>query len=123
MWEWTRLVDWYFSMEALVRAPHMIFAEYVPDPNREYARGNVVREGQNKWLLQNWGRLDPNIPLGQQNLLKLFRGGERYEWVREEYCIKGYERSYEGVWYRVISERVDDSTPPPNSPQNWLKIS
>jgi len=73
----------------------------------------------NKWLLQNWGRLDPDIPLERQSLVKLFRDPRRYEWVREEYCINGFERSYDGVWYRVRAASVDDATPPPNNPQAW----
>jgi len=116
-------------MEALVRAPALIFSEYVPDGKREYNRGEVVREGSSKWLLQNWGKLDPGIPLNQQNLCKLFRDSGRYPWVREEYCLKGFERYYDDGdpgrtgWYVVISERVDSGTPPPNDSQNWQKIA
>jgi len=108
------------SMEALIRLPYLLFSEYVPDGNREYERGEVVRVGNCKYLLQNWGKLNPDIPLSQQSLCKLFRDSGRYEWVREEYCIKGFERYYQDSdpnrtgWYRVISERVDSGTPPPN---------
>jgi len=121
-WDFTQYIDWFFSMEALVRASFTIFSEYVPDGTREYNRGEVVRDGANKWLLQNWGRLDPNIPLNQNPLLKLFRDGGRYEWVREEYCLKGFERYYDGDWYKVIAERADSAIPPPNDGQNWEKI-
>ena len=121
-WEWTRYVDWYYNMEALVRAPFMFFSVYVPDARREYNRGEVVRIDHEKYLLQNWGKLDPNIPLSEQSLCKLFRDSGRYSWVREEYCLKGYERLYNGVWYCVIADRVDDATPPPNNTQAWERL-
>ena len=121
-WEWVQYVDWFYNMEALARAPYMFFPSYVPDALREYNRGEAFRIGHEKYLLQNWGKLDPNIPLSEQSLCKLFRDSGRYPWVREEYCLKGYERLYNGVWYRVIAERVDDATPPPNNAQAWEAV-
>ena len=102
--------------------PAIVFEEYVPNGNREYIRGEVVTIGNAKYLLQNWGKIDPSNPPPTNSLCKLFRDAGRYEWVREEYCIKGYERSYNGVWYRVISTRVDSGTPPPNDTQNWGQV-
>ena len=117
-----RYVDFFYSMEALARLPAMLFAEYAPDPDRNYNRGEVVRVDNAKYLLQNWGRIDPAQPPPVNSLCKLFRDGGRYEWAREEYCIRGFERSYEGVWYRVTADSVDDATPPPNNPQAWERL-
>lgn len=44
--------DYKVRMDALVRLPYMLFPEYVPDGNRQYERGQVVREGTYKYLLQ-----------------------------------------------------------------------
>ena len=127
-WAWVQCVDWFYNMEALVRAPFMFFPEYVPDSNREYNRGEVVREGGNKWLFENWGKLDPSIPLEQQPLLKLFRDSRQYDYFPGEYCLKDFPRYFhdpdpqrDGL-YVVISERVDSKTPPPNDAQNWQKL-
>ena len=125
-----RLVNWYWCMEALVRMPAMFFtfAEYVPDGERMYLRGDVVKIGANKYLLQGDGRIDPSKPPPENSLCKLFRDSGRYDpdgtprsWVREEYCLKDFARYWtddnpqKTGWYRVKAERVDDATPPPNS--------
>ena len=115
-------VNWYWSMEALVRMPAMFFQEYVPDGDRFYERGEVVRIGTYKYLLQGDGRIQVDNPPPTNSLCKLFRDSGRYEWVREEYCIKGFERSYNDVWYRVIVDRVDDATPPSNS-NAWEEVT
>ena len=115
-------VNFYWSMDALVRLPAMLFQEYAPDGNRQYERGQVVRQGSYKYLLQGDGKLDPGRPLSELSLLKLFRDSNRYEWVREEYCIRGFERSYNDIWYRVKVDRVDSATPPPNDNQSWEVI-
>ena len=131
------LIDFSISkrnMIALVKFPALLFAEYVPDGNREYERGEVIRVGNYKFLLQNWGKIDPNNPPrveGNQvypSLCKLFRDAGRYDWVREEFCLKGFERHYDDGdanrtgWYRVVSDSVDSGTPPPNDSQNWQKV-
>ena len=131
-----RLIDFSVSernMVALVKLPAFLFPEYVPDGQREYQRGEVIRVGNNKYLLQNWGKIDPkNSPRIENgrvepSLCKLFRDGGRYEWVREEFCLRGFERYYDDGdpgrtgWYRVVSESVDSGTPPPNDSQNWEK--
>lgn len=122
--------------DALVRLPYLIFPEYVPDPQRDYQRGEVIRVGNNKYLLQNWGKIDDNNPPRIEGtqcyppLCKLFRDSGRYDWVREEYCIKGFERYYDDGdpnrtgWYRVITENAgDNNTPPPGVPQTWEKLA
>jgi len=122
-------IDFYYGMEALVRLPAMLFGEYVPDGEREYRRGEVVRYDGAKYLLTNWGRIDPSNPPPTNSLCKLFRDAGRYPWVREEYCIMGFERYYEDPdpqrsgWYRVITANAgDNNTPPPNVPQTWERL-
>ena len=122
------------NMIALVKLPSLLFAEYVPDGNREYQRGEVIRVGSNKFLLQNWGKIDPSNPPRIENnqvqpsLCKLFRDNGRYDWVKEEFCLKGFKRYYNDGdpnrtgWYVVVSERVDSGTPPPNDSMNWSKL-
>ena len=106
---------------ALVTLPYMCFEEYAPDGQRMYERGEVVRVGREKYLLQGDGRIDVDKPPPVNPLCKLFRDSGRYPWVREEYCLQGFEREYNGEWYKVIADRVDDATIPPNS-QAWEKI-
>ena len=114
------------NYEALVRLPYIVFAEYVPDGQREYERGEVIRVGCNKYLLQNWGKIDPAIPPPINPLCKLFRDKSAYdpdgtprEWVKEEYCLRDFERLYNGLWYIVIADRVDSGTPPSNDAASW----
>jgi len=119
---------------ALVKLPALLFKEYVPDGNREYQRGEVIRVGTEKYLLQNFGKIDPNNPPRiegnqvQPSLCKLFRDAERYNWVREEFCLKGFERYFDDGdpvrtgWYIVISDVVDNAAPPNALPQNWEKL-
>jgi len=122
-------VDWYNSMEALVRMPAPAFMLYVPDPDRMYNRGEVVRIGAEKWLLQNWGRIEVDKPPHINPLCKLFRDAGRYPWFSEEYCLNGFERYWEDPdsnrtgWYRLIADRIDDSTAPPFNPQAWEKLA
>jgi len=111
----------------LVKLPACLFPEYVPDGERIHFKGDVIRQENEKYLMQNQGRLDPNIPLSQQPILKLFRDSGPYPWVREEFCLRGFERYYDDGdpgrtgWYRVISANVDSATPPPNS-ADWEKL-
>ena len=120
-WNWVRYIDWFYNMGALARAPSPIFDEYVPDGQREYQRGEVVRIKHEKYLLENWGKIDPAIPPDKNPLCKLFRDGGRYPYVPKEYCLKGYPRYWEDAnperegWFEVIAEMVDDSTPPPDN--------
>jgi len=119
---------------ALVTMSWTAFEAYVADGNREYLRGDVVRVGTEKYLIQNDGKIDPANPPRiegtqvQPSLCKLFRDSARYPWVREEFCLKGFERYYDDGdpgrtgWYRVISNVVDSATPPNALPQNWEKL-
>ena len=124
-----RYINFFYAMGALVRLPYLLFPAYVPDGDRQYNQGEVIRVGAEKYLLQNWGGIDPNTPPPTNPLCKLFRDGGRYPWVREEYCLKGFERYYDDGdpnrtgWYAVTADYVDDATPPPNAPNMWEKVS
>lgn len=117
------------NYEALVRLPAMMFREYIPDAQRMYERGEVIRVDSCKYLLQGDGRIDIDKPPSANPLCKLFRDGGRYEWVREEYCSRGFERYYDDGdpqrtgWYRVTADNAgDNNTPPPGIPQTWKKL-
>jgi len=119
------------NYEALVRLPATLFAEYKPDPERMYDRGEVIRVGNtDKYLLTNQGRIDVDKPPPENPLCRLFRDNRRYEWVREEYCSNGFERHYTDPsdakrtgCYKVIANNAgDNNTPPPNLPQTWQKL-
>jgi len=113
---------------SLVNMPYIVFDEYVPDGNREYQRGEVIRIDKEKYLLQNWGKIDPSDPPRiednqvRPSLVKLFRDGGLYDWVREEFCLEGFPRRYDGIVYRLKSNVCDSATPPPNDPQNWEEV-
>jgi len=125
-----RRIDFFYSMEALVRLPAYLFPEYEPDPERMYNRGEVVRIGNAKYLIQNWGRIDLDKPPPVNPLCKLFRDAGRYDWVREEYCSRGFERYWENPdrpqdtgWYKVIADNAgDNNTPPPGAETVWEKV-
>ena len=58
------------------------------------------------------------------NLQRLFRDNGRYEWVREEYCSRGFERQYNGEWYRVIADNAGDNNTVPTGASNiWEKVT
>ena len=108
----------------LLLAPYRHFEEWDGDTGRQYQKGDVVRTGEWKWLLQNNGNISPN-PAGS-GLTKLFRSTDSHEedgapreWEREEFCIFGMERLYNGAWYRVKAPVVDSATPPPNDAASW----
>ena len=109
------------NYEALATLHYLYFDEYTPDPNRMYLRGEVIRVGNEKYLLTNQGRIDINKPPPINSLCKLFRDSFVYEWVREEFCMAGFIRTYNGIKYQAL-RNVDDATPPPNNPQSWKKI-
>ena len=119
------------NFEALVRLPAFLFQEYTVDGERMYERGEVLRmpgDLVSKYLLQGDGRIDPSNPPPTNSLCKLFRNNGRFDWVREEYCIKDFERYYDDGserkgWYRVTAANAgDNNTPPPNAPQVWEKL-
>jgi len=115
---------------ALVTFPYLLFEEYVPDGNRMYERGQVVRVDKEKYLLQGDGRIDIDRPPPINSLCKLFRDGGEYDWVREEFCLKGFVRYWENPerpqdtgWYKVIADNAgDNNTPPPGVPTAWEKL-
>ena len=108
------------NFTALVTLPYTLFEKYKPDGSRMYERGEVVRVDKEKYLLQNDGKIDPANPPPTNPLCKLFRDDRRYNWVREEFCLRGFERYYDGGdpgrtgWYRVIAAVADSATPPPS---------
>ena len=134
------------NYNAVVILPYSVFRQYAMDvlrperivSNYFYERGEVACVDRCKFLLDGDRRLNPNdpneIPRIEGNEvkpgnLKLFRDSGRYNWVRNEYCLKGFERYFEDSnrpdktgWYTVISARVDSSTPPPDDYQNWQKM-
>jgi len=127
-------VNWFFSMEALVRLPPSNLKRYKPDPTLNRERGEAFRIGEDKWLVQNNGRIELDKPPNINPLCKLFRDKRRYDskgnrrdWVREEYCLRGFERYEENDdpkragWYEVIVDNVDDATRPSQAPQNWKR--
>jgi len=111
----------------LVKLPATLFPEYVPDPNKRYDKGEVVRTSDtDKYMAQN--QTTTSVHPSENPGFKLFRDSGRYPWVREEFCLRGFERYYDDGdpgrtgWYRVITTSVDSATPPPNDYQNWEKI-
>jgi|GEM_PF-3166731 len=107
--------------DVLANLPASYFPEYVPDPERTYFKGDVVRGGEvEKYMAQN--QTTTSAHPSQNPMFKLFRDGGLYEWVREEYCLRGFVRSYAGKWYEVTAARVDSATPPPNDPASWKEI-
>ena len=99
-----------------------------------WAVGEFFRANDDcKLLVTSVGRINGD-PMNS-NICKLFRDEGRYDsdgtrriWIREEFCLRGTERWHEDSntertgWYIVDVDRVDDSTPPPNS-QSWRKSS
>ena len=110
------------NYEALVRLPALLFQEYAPDPERMYERGEVLRmpgDNVSKYLIQNDGKIQLDKPPPENSLCKLFRNAARADWVEEEFCERGFVRTYDdGKDYVVIVDTVDDKIPPPNS-QSW----
>ena len=120
---------------ALVTFPYEYFQVRSSDPNKRYERGEVFQDNGYKYLAEN-----DNISIAPDRLLheqfKLFRDSGKFdedgtprEWTRGECCLKGFERWHEDTgnptntgWWCVISEFVDNNTPPPNDAQNWEKV-
>ena len=108
-------------LDLLAKLPASTFPEYTLDPNKTYFKGEAVRTSDtDKYMAQN--QTTTSLHPSQNPMFKLFRDNGLYEWVREEYCLRGYVRSYEGKWYEVIAARVDSATPPPNDPASWREI-
>jgi len=105
--------------DALIDFPYQYFMAYEPSDDM-ILRGKVRRVGREKWCAQSDLRLTnpPSVDVGW----KLFRDSGEYDYMREEYCLKGFPRRYNGKLYVVIADRVDDATPPPNNPQSWQEM-
>jgi hypothetical protein len=121
------------NYEALVRIPASLFQEYTPDNERMYERGEVLKmpgDNVSKYLLTGDGRIQTDRPPPENSLCRLFRHSGRFEWVREEYCSRGFERHYTDPnnhermgWYRVTANNAgDNNTPPPNIPHVWERL-
>jgi len=109
-------------LDLLAKLAASNFPEYVPDPEKTYFKGEVVRTSDtDKYMAQN--QTTTSVHPSQNPTFKLFRDDLIYEWVREEYCLRGYVRGYEGKFYQVIAARVDSATPPPNDTASWKEIS
>ena len=113
------------SLRALLAYPYIHFEEWDGDTNRQYQRGEVIRYGEIKLLIQNNGNINNPDPV-QAGITKVVRttashndDGTAREWIREEFCIKGMERLYNGIWYRVKASVVDSATPPSNDTGSW----
>lgn len=135
------LIDFSLSennFTALAKLPYILFAEYIPDPDKMYYRGEVIRVKDNKYLIQNQGRIENDRPPHINSLCKLFRDSKRYDfdgnvrfWVREEWCLFGYERYYENPdrpqdngWYRVKTNHAEgNNTQPPGMPNIWERCA
>ena len=117
----------------LVQMPYKYFPEFVPDPQRDYDRGEVTRMSWNKYLLPDGGRIDQGQTPATSNRCLLHRDtasfdpdGEKRIWVREELCLLGMWRwdeesgnSAQHGWYEVITRLVASATPPYNDGANW----
>jgi len=121
----------------LLRFPATAFDEYVPNPNTEYPAGYVLKMSDDpvsKYMFTRDGKLD--VSPSQSNMCKLFRNGNRYPYVEEEFLESGFERYWENPnrpeedgWYRVKLRNdgevmiVSDKTSPPNAPDRWEKLA
>ena len=115
------------NYEALIDLPAAVFEKYKPDPERMYDRGEVLRmpgDDVSKYLLTGDGRIQNDRPPPENSLCKLFRNAGldgQFDWIREEFCMRGFIRRHDGKLYEVTAERVDDGTPPPNS-GSWREV-
>jgi len=118
------------NYEALIDLPALLFEEYTnADPDRMYDRGEVLKmpgDKVSKYLLTGDGRIQPDKPPPENSLCKLFRNAGldgAFEWVREEFCTRGFLRHHNGKLWRVKVDRVDDATPPPNATDRWEEVT
>jgi len=126
------------NFEQLLRLPAKVFAEYVPDPDRQYEQYKVIKLDSWKLYFQNNGKIQEQIRIEDNrikpSILKIFRSVDDHDpdgtprnWIGEEFCIQDMRRFWQDGdpnrtgWYRVKSARVDSATPPPNDGQNWVK--
>ena len=123
---------------ALAMAPFTMFLEFDGDGNADRLRGRLVIRDHRihipefcraKWLMQQDGRIDPDIPFDQNPRLKLFRDGDNeYPYFREEFTLSGWIRTFVSQHnpsqtgrYQVSDrvEYVDSSQEPPANPHAW----
>jgi len=130
------------NFTALVKFHYSVFDEYVPDGEKMYERGEVTREGSDKYMCQNQTRIDPNSSQNKPSFhpqFKLFRDAARLDpdgtprlWLREEWVILGFER-YEDQsmggrpedegWYRCyVPTAGGNNTRPSALPNIWEKL-
>ena len=117
------------NQKALAKMPYRVFDEHVIDPNKEWNQGQVTRVEHEKYLLENWGKI--NIVPSESSLCRLFRDKRLYDWRAKEYCLKGFRRYYEdagnpqntGVYIVIQNDAGDNNTPPPGVPSVWEKES
>jgi len=127
------------NYEQLLRLPAKVFADFVPDPERQYEQGEVIRLDSWKLLCQSAGKIQEPVRIEDNQIrptmLKIFRDinshdsdGTPRHWIREEFCVQDMMRFWQDSdpnregWYRVKSLRVDSATSPPNDGLNWEKI-
>jgi len=114
-----------------LRLPATLYPEYAPDPEKNYARGMVLKmpgDAVSKYVFTGDGRIPNDRPPPINSLLKLIRNlVGKYRWVREEFCEMGMwrwwdadpNRPHQHGWYEVIRPVVDDATEPPNATDRW----
>jgi len=117
-----------------LRMPAMLYPEYAPDPDRQYARGYVLKmPGDNisKYVTINDNiRIQNDKPPGHPDnrdfrLVRNLTG--RFRHVREEFCEKGAWRWWdedpskpqEHGWYELTAAVFDGNQAPPQIPNIW----
>ena len=121
MWAWLREMRWLDSQISLaLKTDTFGFYDVSEiDPNKDYPRGIVFKDGVNKILMQHDRKLNPNQSLLEQGG-KLFQPEYLCDFVREEYVLRGipdgetdeviFKRRFNGTNYQVK---------PPNHGQQW----
>jgi hypothetical protein len=121
------------SFRGCLRVPATLYPEYVPDPNRNYLRGTVLKmpdDNVSKYVFTGDGRIPNDRPPGhpEQRQLRLVRNRTgRFRHVREEFCEQGMWRWWDADpnrqeqhgWYELIVPIFDGNQDPPQIPQIW----
>ena len=131
MFAWIKAMRWLDSQISLALMPHTmpglpLVSEI--DPDKDYLRGVVFKEGVNKILMQHDRKLNLNQSLLEQGG-KLFQPvDEVCDFHREEYVLRGIpegeteevicRRRYNNVVYRVKSPNVNQQWRIPDTNQN-----
>ena len=117
------------NQKALAKMPYQVFAEHSIDPNKEWNQGQVTRVGHEKYLLENWGRIN-TVP-SKSPICRLFRDKRLYDWMPKEFCLRGFRRYYKdagnpqntGNYIVIQDDAGENNTPPPGVPSVWDKES